>query len=74
MRTQGIRRYKLLLSPDEIDFAQPIQVVTNGEESWNGQLEPTVETLLAWAIRDNDRTMLCGAELDVDVEHLEAEK
>ncbi|MCP3963910.1 MAG: hypothetical protein GY719_39240 [bacterium] len=68
VRTQGVRRYKLLLSPDEVDFEQPITVMTNGKESWTGRLEPDVATLLAWAARDNDRTMLFGAELDLDVQ------
>ena len=67
VRTQGVRRYKLLLSPDEVDFEQPIRVVTNGKESWNGRLEPDVATLLEWAIRDNDRTMLFAAEIDIEV-------
>ncbi len=68
VRTQGVARYSLLLSPAELDFEQPITVITNGRESWRGRLEPDVATLLAWAARDNDRTMLFGAELEIALE------
>jgi hypothetical protein len=30
-------------------------------------LEPSPETLLRWAARDRDRTMLFGAELELEV-------
>ncbi len=65
VRTQGVKRYILLLPPRELDFGQPITVITNGRQSFHGRLEPDVATLLAWAARDNDRTMLFAAELEV---------
>jgi hypothetical protein len=30
-------------------------------------VEPSVATLLKWAARDNDRTMLFGAEVNIDL-------
>lgn len=64
-KTQGVSAYRLLLSPDQLDFAQPIEVVTNGAPSFRGSVEPSRETLLAWAARDDDRSMVFGAELEI---------
>ncbi len=65
--TWGVRRYTLLLSPDEIDFGRPVTVVTNGTTSFEGRVERDVATLLRWAARDNDRTALFGGEITIDV-------
>ena len=66
-RTQGVRRYTLLLSPDQFDFSEPIQVVTNGVVSHDSFVRPTVETLLRWAAIDQDHSLLFGAELEIEV-------
>ena len=68
MVTRGVRRYTLLLSPEQFDFAQSFRVTTNGRVSFEGMVEPSPETLLRWAARDRDRTMLFGAQLDIEVE------
>ena len=65
--TRGVRRYTLLLSPEQFDFTQPFRVTTNDVLSFDGMVEPSTETLLRWAARDRDRTMLFGAELDIEV-------
>lgn len=65
--TKGVRTFTLLLSPDEFDFAAPIIVLTNGHVAFEGRLEKSVPTLLKWAAHDNDRTMLFGAELKIQV-------
>ncbi len=65
--TRGVRRYTLLLSPEQFDFLQPIRVTTNDVLSFEGVVEPDPTVLLRWAARDRDRTMLFGAELDVEV-------
>ena len=65
--TRGVRRYTLLLSPEQFDFSQPIRVTTNDLPSFEGVVEPDPAVLLRWAARDRDRTMLFGAELDVEV-------
>ena len=65
--TRGVRRFTLLLSPEQFDFQQPIRVTTNGALSFEGMVEPDPAALLRWAARDRDRTMLFGAELDVEV-------
>ena len=66
-RTQGVRRFTLLLSPDKFDFSEPIQVVTNGVVSYHDLVRPDVETLLHWAAIDRDRSLLFGAELEIDL-------
>ena len=65
--TRGVRRYTLLLSPEQFDFLQPIRVTTNDVLSFEGVVEPDPAVLLRWAARDRDRTMLFGAEIDVAV-------
>lgn len=66
-RTRGVRRYTVLLSPDQFDFSTPIQVVTNGVVSHDGLVRPDVETLLRWASVDRDHSLLFGAELQIEV-------
>ena len=63
--TKGVTAFTLLLSPDKFDFGKPIQVIANGREVFNGRMERSVKTLLKWAARDNDRTMLYAAELKI---------
>jgi hypothetical protein len=63
--TIGVTAFTLLLSPDKFDFTRPILVVANGREVFHERLERSVKTLLKWAARDNDRTMLYAAELPI---------
>ena len=67
VKTRGVAELTLLLSPDVFDFAQPIVVTANGHVVSDRRIEPSVATLAKWAARDNDRTMLFGAELHVAV-------
>ena len=65
--TRGVRRFTLLLSPEQFDFTQPITVVANGVTVFDGMVEPDVATLLRWVATDQDRTAMYGAELDIEV-------
>ena len=65
--TRGVRRFTLLLSPEQFDFTQPITVETNGVTVYEGMVEPDIPTLLRWAAVDQDRTMLFGAALEIEV-------
>ncbi|HUR32935.1 MAG TPA: PDZ domain-containing protein [Vicinamibacterales bacterium] len=65
--TRGVGAFRLLLSPDQFDLTQPITVVVNGQTAFEGVVRKDVRTLLAWAAKDNDRTMLFAAELPVRV-------
>lgn len=63
--TRGVAEFTLLLSPDAFDLGQPVKVVANGRTLFEGRVEPSLATLLKWAARDNDRTMLFAAELRI---------
>ena len=63
--TNGVTAFTLLLSPDKFDFNQPVKVIANGREVYNGPVQRSVKTLLKWAAKDNDRTMLYAAELPI---------
>ncbi len=66
-QTRGVRMFRLLLSPDVIDFTKPITVTVNGVKAFEGIVTKDPAVLLAWAAKDNDRTMLYGAELSIRV-------
>lgn len=68
-RTSGVRAFRLLLSPDVIDFAQPVTVTVNGAVAFQGEVRKDPAVLLTWAAKDNDRTMLYGAELKIAVQN-----
>ena len=63
--TRGVAAFTLLLSPEKFDFDQPIKVTANGRSVFAGRVQRDLETLLKWAARDNDRSMLYGAELKI---------
>ena len=60
-----VRRLRILLSPEEFDLSRPVTVVLNGTEVFSGMVAPSLTTLMSWAARDDDRTMLFVAELEV---------
>jgi hypothetical protein len=65
--TRGVAAFTLLLSPDQFDFSKPVKVVANGRIVFDGRVQKSVRTLLQYAAADNDRTMLFGAELPIDL-------
>jgi membrane-associated protease RseP (regulator of RpoE activity) len=65
--TRGVGGFTLLVSPDQFDFSQPIKVVVDGVTRFDGRVVKSPATLLKWAARDNDRTMLFGAEIKVTI-------
>jgi hypothetical protein len=66
-KTRGVAAFTVLLSPDVIDFDKPVEVTVNGRTAFRGAVRRDRATLLKWAARDNDRTMLYAAELEVTV-------
>jgi hypothetical protein len=68
LTTRDVGELTLLLSPDIFDFAKPVKVTANDRVAFDGRVEKSVETLMKWAARDNDRTMLFGAELHLKIE------
>ncbi len=65
--TQGVSAFTLLLSPSVFNFRQPVKVVANGRTVFEGAVEPSVAAMLKWAARDDDRTMVFGSELSIDL-------
>jgi hypothetical protein len=65
--TRGVGSFTLLLSPEAFDFSQPVKVVVDGKTVHDAVVKQDLATLARWAARDNDRTMLFGAELKVNV-------
>jgi hypothetical protein len=65
--TEGVASFTILLSPDRVDFSRPVKVVVNGRTVFDSRVQRNIETLLKWTSRDNDRTMLFGAELSIRV-------
>jgi hypothetical protein len=65
--TRGVAEFTMLVSPDAFDLSQPVKVEADGRIVFNGRVDPSVATLLKWAARDNDRTMLFVAELRVNL-------
>ena len=65
--TCGVKKFKLLLSPDQFNLSEPIRVTVNGVTTFEGRVEQSTETLLRWAAIDQDRTGLFTAELEVEV-------
>lgn len=67
--TRRVASFTLLISPDQFDLSQPIKVVVDGKAAFEGLVKPDLKTLLKWAARDNDRTMLFAAELPIAVKN-----
>ena len=65
--SRGVGAFTLLLSPDQFDLNGPVTVVVNGRTAFDGLVQKDIRTLLKWAARDNDRTMLFAAELHITV-------
>jgi hypothetical protein len=66
-KSRGVAAFTLLLSPDQFDLNRAVTVVVNGRTVFEGIVQRNIRTLLEWAARDNDRTMLFAAELPVTV-------
>ncbi|MGE0552694.1 MAG: hypothetical protein AB7R55_04635 [Gemmatimonadales bacterium] len=67
LTSYNVAALTLLLAPDRLAFDRPLELVVNGHPAVRVPLEPSVRTLLTWAARDVDRTMLFGAELEVRI-------
>ena len=67
VKSRGVQQFTLLLSPDVVDFSIPVRVTVNGKVAHDAIVKPDAATLLTWAARDQDRTMLYGAEVHIVV-------
>lgn len=67
VRTQGVRKFSLLLSPDHFDLDQQVVVYVNNEISYQGIVKKRLATLFKWNRKDQDRSMLFSNELNFTV-------
>ena len=67
VRTRGVQAFTLLISPEVVDIGKPIRVTVNGKSVHDAVVKADVATLVRWAARDNDRGMVYGAELHINV-------
>ncbi len=65
VRTIRIKHYTLFLNKALVDFSKPIFVKTNGEESFEGMIEPSMEVMLQEARQRVDRHSLYSARLAI---------
>lgn len=65
VEVQNVARFRLLLSPQEFDLKAPVRVVDGERILFEGRVEPSLETLLHWAARDDDRRRFVAAELEI---------
>jgi hypothetical protein len=54
----------LLLGLGEFDVAQTVELAVNGVSSTH-RLQPSVEVLMKWAIRDGDPELLVAEEIEI---------
>ncbi|MCI0741529.1 MAG: PDZ domain-containing protein [Gemmataceae bacterium] len=64
---RNVARYTILIDREQFDLSKPIQVVTNGKESFQGIVEPDVRFLLTQFGADNDRSTVYCACIEVTV-------
>ncbi|NKB86803.1 MAG: hypothetical protein GKS06_01085 [Acidobacteria bacterium] len=67
MRSRGVRRVRLLLSPRQFDFSAPIRVVANGSLRFEQTVAGDVAALLTYAAEDLDRSMPFGSVIEIDL-------
>ena len=64
---RAVARYTLLIRRGLFDLDQPIQVVTNGAESFHARVKPDLGFLLEQAAEDDDRSAISCAQIEVKV-------
>jgi hypothetical protein len=64
---RGVARYTLLIRREMFDLDRPIQVFTNGAESFNARVKPDLAFMLEQAAEDDDRSAVPCAKIEVQV-------
>ena len=68
VRTSGVTRYTVLLSPEMVDFTKPVIIETNGAPSFEGKVDPDPRTVLEEARRFRDARLVFQARVTVAVD------
>lgn len=67
VNTNRIRRYTVLLNQDLVDFSKPVVIETNGNISFEGMVEPSLDTLLQGVRQRQHVHPLFPAKLTIEV-------
>ena len=62
---RNVARYTLFISSEQFDLTEPIVVLTNGSGSFSQVVEPDVRFMLEQASRDNDRSTVHEARIEI---------
>jgi len=65
--TRNVSGFELWLGLGTLDFAAPVVVTVDGREAFRGIVAHDLAFLLERAVEDDDRTMLYGAGLSIEV-------
>lgn len=65
--SESVDAFTLLLNPEQVDFSEDIHVMVNGRIMYVGRVEQDMNTLLNWAVRDRDRSMLYTSALSLRI-------
>lgn len=63
--SKGVLR--IYLNENEYDLSQPVRIILNGNEIFNGMVEPTLETMVESCALFYDPERLFPAAVDVDI-------
>jgi hypothetical protein len=64
---RAVARYTLLVRREMFDLDHPIQIFTNGTESFNARVEPDLDFMLEQAGEDDDRSAVSIAKIEIQV-------
>ncbi len=67
VQSAHVKRFTLLISPDQFDLSRPLRVLTGDKILFNAKVTPSVAVLNKWNEKDKDPERLYGAEVVVQV-------
>jgi hypothetical protein len=67
VQTQGVTKYAVLVSDEMLDLEKPVEIHTNGKESFRGLVEANAEVILEEARRFKDRKLVFVNRIQVEV-------
>jgi hypothetical protein len=65
--SQYARRARVYLHPQMVDFAQPVEIVANGQTVFKQRVSPSLETMLELVREFDDRGRLFYAAVDIEI-------
>jgi pimeloyl-ACP methyl ester carboxylesterase len=67
IHSENVRRLRLYLHPRMIDFAEPVEVVANGERIFHAKVAPQAELMLELVREYDDRGRVFHAAIDLEI-------